>query len=201
MTTKCVLLSEENKVIDYADVCFITDRSAYLIPFNPTTFEKYNKNETLRFNIENKYDKVFDGLINSMSNGKIVLENVRNIGPILHRDVRVAYFSDSSISYETEDGEYKIDIQIKDISSGGMCFYCSLDLDMNIIYESVIEWVSTPIVVKLKLLRKEIDDNGKTSYGCKFLDLYPDEESLLRAGVYYIQTKYFNTKRSRYNES
>ena len=199
MTIRCVLLNEDNKVIDYADVCFITEKSAYLIPYDSATFCKYNENQILKFQIENRYDKVFDGLINSLSNGKIVLEKVRNIGPILHRDVRVDFLCDSTISYDLNDEYYTVDIQTKDISSGGMCFRCSEDLDMEIVYETVIEWVETPMIVKLKLLRKEIDENNVISYGCKFLDLYPDEESMLRAGVYYIQTKNFNSKRSRYN--
>ncbi len=127
---------------------------------------------------------------------KNLLKNIKNIGAILHNDVRVSVDIPAIISYEHDDEYIEYEIRIRDISSGGMCFVCQEELDMKKTYETVADWAKTPIVVKIKLLRKEYDEYNKAVYGCKFIDLIQQEEFLLRAGVYYIQAKKFKPNRS-----
>ena len=171
------------------------------MPSDPNSAFKYKLGERVKFQLENKYDKVFDGEVIGVSDGKVGLKDIRNIGPILHGDVRVVVDFNSSITCETDEGEQAFDIKVINLSAGGMCFLCLNELPLDQTYETVVEWIETPIVVKLKLLRKEETEGTMFSYGCKFIGLHNYEESLLRAGVYYIQAKKVKTRRGRENDA
>lgn len=197
MAIKCILLDDKNKIIDYAGLSFINTETAVLVPFDKDTLIKYKIGQKIRFQFENKYDEVFDGEISEFCKESISLKNIKDIAADLHGDVRVDVELDSCILYEAGEDCFSIDIRIRNISSGGMSFLCEKALDMNMIYETVVEWVETPIIVKLKLLRKEPEGESLFLYGCKFISLLHTEESLLRAGVFYIQAKKFKLKRER----
>jgi hypothetical protein len=94
-----------------------------------------------------------------------------------------------------------MDITVRNVSSGGMCFTCSENIDMDTTYETVVDWIETPIIVKIKLLRKDVCENGDSLYGCMFVDLLKEEEKLLRAGVFLIQTKNYKVKGSNVNDA
>lgn len=196
MLIKCILYDEKNEVIDYVNLSYFSTKRVILIPFDKGIAEKLSKDQEVRIQIENKYDKIYDGKVEQIYDDKIFIKNIRNIGPILHNDVRVMVDIPSTIYYENDEERFEYDVRVRNISSGGMCFACREDLDMNDIYETVVEWIKTPIVVKFKLLRKEYDEYNNIVYGCKFIDLLMEEEFLLRAGVYYIQAKKFKPNRS-----
>ncbi|MPM56818.1 hypothetical protein SDC9_103633 [bioreactor metagenome] len=196
MLIKCILIDDENEVIDNADLYYLTSKRVILTPYGEDTLKRFKKGQNIRFQFENKYDKVFDGETAEIANGKIILKNVRDIGSILHRDVRVSVDIPSRISYENDEGYYEIEITVKNISSGGMCFVCKENLNMDITYETVVDWIGIPMIVKIELLRKEYDEQNMDSYGCKFIDLLQEEEFMLRAGVYDIQAKKYKPRRS-----
>lgn len=216
MAIRCLILDEKNRIIDYADLSYPTGGGAELIPCAGTTASSFDIGEVVKFQFEQRFDKVFDGVVKKNSGKRLLLENVRHIGNILQEDLRIEVFIDGVLTYEPEnvlenevDVEnedeketegYEFDITVKDISSGGIGFYCKKNLPMDKIYEYIAEWGTTPIVTKVKLLRKEKLNSDTFSYGGKFIDLYADEERILRGGVFAIQARRCQERRRKEDE-
>jgi len=195
MGVECILF-EDRDAIDKVDLKYFSTSKVVLVPSKKETIDRVQFNQIVRFQFVNKYDKIFDGRIVDILENEIILSDIRNIGSILHNDVRVWVDIPATIYLENENEHFEYNIKERNISSGGMCFACNEDLNMETTYETVIEWTKTPIVVKIKLLRKEKDPVERTTvYGCRFVDLIREEEFLLRAGVYNIQAKKFRPNR------
>lgn len=223
MATRCLILDEKNRIIDYADLNYPPGGGAQLIPCSPGTANAFERGDIVKFQFEQRFDKVFDGVVVSNRNNKLMLDSVRHISNILQEDLRIEVFKDAVITYrvnneseeedknestnsiesedesETEEDveEYSFDIIVKDISSGGIGFYSKQNLPMNRIYEYVADWGATPVFTKVKLLRKEKLNSDTFSYGGKFVDLYADEERVLRGGVFAIQARRCQDRRRR----
>ncbi|MGE4213293.1 MAG: hypothetical protein AB7E42_00750 [Anaerotignaceae bacterium] len=223
MSIRCLILDEKNRIIDYADLNYPAGGGAQLIPCSAETVNSFEKGDIVKFQHEQRFDKVFDGVVVNNKNNRIVLDNVRHISNILQEDLRIEVFKDDVLTYQVEKGskeenaneiedeninkdasenednneEYSFDIIVKDISSGGIGFYSKENLPMDKIYEYVADWGTTPIMTKVKLLRKEKLNSDTFSYGGKFVDLYSDEERVLRGGVFAIQARRCQDRRRR----
>lgn len=227
MAIRCLILDEKNKIIDYADLNYPPGGGAQLIPCSVETTNSFERGDIVKFQFEQRFDKVFDGVVVSNRNNKLMLDSVRHISNILQEDLRIEVFKDSVITYrvdqeskdedknkkvsqnEVEDGnqseseteddveEYSFDIIVKDISSGGIGFYSKQNLPMDKIYEYVADWGTAPVFTKIKLLRKEKLNSDTFSYGGKFVDLYADEERILRGGVFAIQARRCQDRRRK----
>ena len=218
MAIKCLILDEKNRIIDYADLIYPPEGGAKLFPCSAQTVSSFDIGEVVKFQFEERFDKVFDGVVKRNKNKELILENVRHISNILQEDLRIEVFFDGVLTYgqvneiiedesdkdgvmeEKQAPEYSFDITVKDISSGGIGFYCKKNLPMDKIYEYVAEWGTTPIITKVKLLRKEKLNSDTFSYGGRFVDLYADEERVLRGGVFAIQARRCQERRRREDE-
>lgn len=246
MSIRCLILDEKNSITDYAELNYPPEGGATIVPFAAETAEMFDKGDVVKFQYENKFDKVFDGVVKKNKKNTLYLDNVRSITNILQEDLRIEIFVDGVLTFEqknkekkeekkenkdengnviedenediNEDGNeseeeelneeetedeietFSVDITVKDVSSGGMGFYCRENLPMDRIYEYIAEWGATPIITKVKLLRKEKLDSYTYSYGCKFVDLYADEESILRGGVFAIQARRCQDRKRREND-
>ncbi|WMI80998.1 PilZ domain-containing protein [Anaerotignum sp. MB30-C6] len=195
MSIKCILLDEKSSVIDYADLSFMGNGVSFLIPFEEDTLGQFEEGDKVIFQVEDKYNQIYDADISEISYGKIHLNEVRNLAPLLHKDVRVEVEIQSTIFY-TEDGrDIPVEVSLRDLSCGGMCFLCEEELNMDYEYLFMTSWIDTPIVVKFKILRKEVANYNMFAYGCEFLELLRTEESLLRASVFKIQAMNYRRKR------
>ena len=215
MAIRCLILDGKNRIIDYADLNYPPGGGAQLIPCSEQTSKDFERGDVVKFQFEQRFDKVFDGVVVSNRNNRIILEKVRHISNILQEDLRIEVFKDSVITYrvetesqeedknksqdENEDDveEYSFDITVKDISSGGIGFYSKENLPMDKIYEYVADWGTTPVFTKVKLLRKEKLNSDTFSYGGKFVDLYAEEERVLRGGVFAIQARRCQDRRKK----
>lgn len=229
MAIRCLILDEKNRIIDYADLNYPPGGGAQLIPCSADTANSYERGDIVKFQFEQRFDKVFDGVVVSNRNNKLMLDSVRHISNILQEDLRIEVFKDAVITYrvnqesndeeknkkasenETEDKtedesesekeddaeEYSFDIIVKDISSGGIGFYSKQNLPMDKIYEYVADWGTAPVFTKVKLLRKEKLNSDTFSYGGKFVELYADEERILRGGVFAIQARRCQDRRRK----
>lgn len=226
MAIRCLMLDEKNRIIDYADLNYPPGGGAQLIPCSADTTNSFERGDIVKFQFEQRFDKVFDGVVVSNRNNKLMLDSVRHISNILQEDLRIEVFKDAVITYrvdkesqeedknksedenedeiaseteteENKDEEYSFDIIVKDISSGGIGFYSKQNLPMDKFYEYVADWGSTPVFTKIKLLRKEKLNSDTFSYGGKFIDLYADEERVLRGGVFAIQARRCQDRRRK----
>lgn len=201
MAVKCALYDEGNNIIDYADLSFMGAGVTFLIPSHKETYKQVKVGSRIVFQVENKYSQIYDANITEIAYDKIHLDDIRNLAPILHQDVRVDVDRHSTIYFQKDGQNYKVQVYIKDISSGGMCFVTRENLDRDITYEILVDWTETPILLKFKILRKEDLNLNRISYGCAFQDLHRTEESMLRASVYKLQAIQYKQKRMDENNA
>ncbi len=195
MSIKCILMDEENKIIDYADLSFMADGVSFLIPFDEKTLSQFQVGDKIVFQVEEKFNQIYDADISEISYGKLHLKEVRNLAPLLHRDVRVDFEIFIRIIYAENGKEIPVEVKLRDLSCGGMCFVCKEELNMDLEYSFITTWTETPIWVKFKLLRKESGNYNTFTYGCEFEKLLRTEESILRASVFKIQATNYRRKR------
>ncbi|MDD3394526.1 MAG: PilZ domain-containing protein [Anaerotignum sp.] len=198
MSIKCILLDEQSKLVDYADLSFLGSEASFLIPFEEDTFRQYQKGDKIIFQVEDKFSQIYDANVSEISYGKILLGEIRNLAPLLHRDVRVEVEMEATIFYSKDGNNVSVDVSLRDLSCGGMRFVCREELSFDYEYEFMTNWTETPIMIKFKILRKESANYNLISYGCEFLNLIRVEECLLRSSVFKIQA--MNYKRKRMDE-
>lgn len=79
-------------------------------------------------------------------------------------------------------------IQAKDLSCGGIAFFCGEALRIGEIVEVVIPITSQPVLLRGEILRYRPDEQkGTMLYAAKFVDMCNDEEMLVREAVFSIQ--------------
>jgi len=77
----------------------------------------------------------------------------------------------------------------KDLSCGGIAFYCREPLEVGECLEVVIPITSQPLILHGKILRcRESDNvNGAPLYAVQFSDMCDDERSMVREAVFNVQ--------------
>ncbi|MGL4791966.1 MAG: PilZ domain-containing protein [Anaerotignaceae bacterium] len=207
MAIRCVLLNNKNQIEDnYAD--FIVDaetRKTELVIESKVIAQRYEVGDKIRFQYVNRYKDVFEGKIIEVEDEVFVLQNIVAISSSLNVDVKVDVDIDAELFftkriiiegedyYDEESGQVRI--RVTDVSSGGMCFQAKENLDLDIEYECVTKWTRMPVIVKCKLCREEKVSKTVYSYGCKFLDLDVNLESILRSAVFAIQASQHRMRR------
>ena len=71
----------------------------------------------------------------------------------------------------------------KDISCGGIALYSQLPLRINKSYDIALACTEPPIIVHLQVLR-QLDSSGTPLYACQFVDLLPQEESMIQECIF-----------------
>lgn len=79
-------------------------------------------------------------------------------------------------------------IRAKDLSCGGIAFFCQDAMEIGEWIEVVIPITSEPVLLRGEILRRRLDEReGMVMYAAKFVDLCNDEEVLVREAVFNIQ--------------
>lgn len=195
MSIKCILLDEKNNLIDYADLSFMGSGVSFLVPFEEETLSRFAVGDKVVFQVEAKFNQIFDADVSEISYGKLHLQEVRNLAPLLHRDVRVEVDIKSTVFYTVDAKDRPVGVQLRDLSSGGMCFTCKEQLSPEYEYEFLTNWIDVPFLVRFRILRSEEASYNEFSYGCEFVGLARTEECLLRSSVFKIQAANYRRKR------
>ena len=80
-------------------------------------------------------------------------------------------------------------IKSKDLSCGGIAFYCQQELEIGEIFETVIPITAEPVLLKGKILRRKPMENDVTFYAAQFLDMCDGEKTIVREAVFNVQIK------------
>ena len=72
----------------------------------------------------------------------------------------------------------------KDISCGGIALYTQLPLRSDQIYEIALACTEPPLLVNIRVLRDLKNDSGTYLYACEFIDLLPQEESMIQECIF-----------------
>ena len=125
----------------------------------------------------------------------VIIEPMRDMGMGVRKNFRMPVDFESFI-YPDSGGRFII--KAIDLSCGGIAFYSVANLPANSETEVVIPITAeAPVIVRCVVLRVIPFSPPIQKYACQFLDLIPDEESLIREAVFSVQLAAIRSNNAR----
>ena len=78
-------------------------------------------------------------------------------------------------------------VETIDLSCGEIAFYADSGMEMGDMAEIVLPMTTNPLIVRIKLLRKENVTPERACYAAKFIDLGVEEDQMICEAVFRIQ--------------
>lgn len=129
------------------------------------------------------------GRIIRSRNDIIVLEKLQALEKDMRQNLRVLTDFHSFIYPISGRWRGRREITCRDLSCGGIAFYCADPLEIGEQLEVVIPITIEPVLMRCKLLRQHppVEAGSHTMYAAKFVDLCDDEETAVREAVFTTQ--------------
>ena len=87
-------------------------------------------------------------------------------------------------------------IETIDLSCGGISFYSDSGMNSGDIAEVVIPMTANPLLLQIKLLRKDEVTAERARYAAKFVALQPEEDQMICEAVFNIQLQNRSRKKT-----
>lgn len=128
------------------------------------------------------------GRIIRSRNDKLFVEKLKCLDSERRQNLRMPTSFKSFIYPVSGSWRGRREIEAKDLSCGGIAFYCMYHLAIEEVMEIVIPITEEPVILRCHILRqRESDREDATLYAAKFIDMCPDEEMIVREAVFNIQ--------------
>ena len=118
---------------------------------------------------------------------QVELELVRTLDEDVRKNLRIPVRFVSYLYPVSGSWKGRVPIVSKDLSCGGLAFYCPRTLDAGETVEVVVPVTAQPLVLPLQILRMRTCPDGETFYAGCFLDLVREEENMVREAVFSLQ--------------
>lgn len=128
-----------------------------------------------------------EGRIVRMERKTLLVEPICRISEEIRRNLRMPVAFDSYLYPIDGSWSGRIPIVSHDLSCGGIAFYTDRSLSVGEIAEIVLPVTASPLLLRIKILRKIEQAPGRIFYAACFVDLIHDEESMVREAVFNIQ--------------
>ena len=87
-------------------------------------------------------------------------------------------------------------IETIDLSCGGIAFYSDSGMNSGDVAEVVIPMTANPLLLQIKLLRKDEVTAERARYAAKFVALQPEEDQMICEAVFNIQLQNRSRKKT-----
>ena len=134
----------------------------------------------------------YEGTVVRSRNDMIQLEvhRIADKSEDMRQNLRVAVQFRSFLYPLTGQWKGRREVESKDLSCGGVAFYCRDSLNIGEQMELVVPVTSQPLVLRCQILRVNPDEReDSVMYAAKFLDLCDDEEMHIREAVFSLQLR------------
>lgn len=123
----------------------------------------------------------------------LAVEPTHPLGGKLRQNLRMPVQFDSFLYPISGQWQGRRSIQSRDLSCGGIAFFCTQTLEQGETAEIVIPVTTQPLILKVELLRPYPSSKSQPLYAAKFVDMTNDEESMVREAVFSLQLQKHNT--------
>lgn len=129
------------------------------------------------------------GRIVRSRNDMIFLEKLQNVSSDMRQNLRMPTRFRSLIYPRSGHWRGRREIRSKDLSCGGVAFFCTGALEVGEELEIVIPITSQPLILCCKILRaRPLEREGEMAfYAAKFVEMCHDEEMIVREAVFSVQ--------------
>lgn len=119
----------------------------------------------------------------------VFLEPIRPLGEAVRKNLRIPVRFVSYLYPVSGNWRGRVPIVSRDLSCGGVAFFCPRPLEIGETAQVVIPVTAQPLVLTLRILRIQSTREGETFYAARFIDLLREEESMVREAVFNLQLK------------
>lgn len=119
----------------------------------------------------------------------IVLEPLRSLEEALRNNLRIPVRFVSYIYPRSGSWKGRLPIVSKDLSCGGLAFFCPRQLEIGEQVQVVIPVTTQPLLLDLEILRCRSKPGEDLLYGARFVSLLREEECMVREAVVNLQLK------------
>lgn len=198
MQDKVQILNDKNECV--ANGCLQhMDNDKVVLSLEPSDMtEEIKMLYEIRFRVMGSYKDIYDGKVSRIADNKIYIWELKNSDIQRRQDVKLDIGYETTISFHHEGQVRNLLVKVKDISTGGLQFICKSNLNMELVYETIIPITREPIVMSLEIIRKTVvEGNDCFLYGGKFIDIDAEEEKILREVIFRLQKKHFKTRENK----
>lgn len=128
-----------------------------------------------------------EGRIVRRDGNRIYLEPIRSLDEDVRRNLRIPVRFVSYLYPVSGSWKGRVPIVSKDLSCGGLAFYCPRMLETGETVQVVIPVTTQPLVLPLQILRSQSCPDGETFYAGRFVGLVREEENMVREAVFGLQ--------------
>ena len=121
---------------------------------------------------------------------RVLLKKIMTLNPELRRSYRIPADFCSYLYPVSGQWRGRKSLKAVDLSCGGIAFYTTDGLEVGEIAEVIIPIIRLPVIVRVKILRKEILADGRVYYGCSFKYQCRQEEESVCQAVFGIQIEH-----------
>lgn len=128
------------------------------------------------------------GKITAHRRDMVVLDKIKTLAGDIRQNLRIPVKFDSFIYPLTGRWKGRRAITSKDLSCGGVAFFCTEPLETGEEVEVVIPITSSPLILHCKILRNwAATETEPPLYASKFLNMCNDEEMIVQTTVFSVQ--------------
>lgn len=127
------------------------------------------------------------GKVIRQRNNRVILEPLRKLGEEVRQNLRIQTKFNSFIYPVSGKWKGRLPVIGKNLSCGGVSFFCTYPLETGELVEIVLPVTEQPLVVKCQILRPCPTSESMNLYATKFIDLIYEEIKMIREAVFYIQ--------------
>lgn len=128
-----------------------------------------------------------EGRIVRREGNQVYLEPVRPLDEDVRKNLRIPVRFESYLYPVSAAWKGRTPIVSKDLSCGGLGFYCPHTLEKDETVQVVIPVTAQPLVLPMRILRTQPRPDGENFYAGCFVGLVREEESMVREAVFGLQ--------------
>lgn len=132
-------------------------------------------------------DPGLQGRILRREGNLVYIEPLAPLGESARKSLRVPVRFVSYLYPVSGSWKGRVPIVSKDISCGGLAFYCPRTLEKGEIVQVVIPVTSQPLVLSLRILHMRTLSEGETFYTGSFQNMVREEENMVWEAVFSLQ--------------
>ena len=131
-----------------------------------------------------------EGRIVRHDGNQVWVEAIRELDGAVRENLRMPVRFESFLYPVSGSWKGRRPIVSRDLSCGGVAFYCKQRLEEGEIAQIVVPVTSQPLLLDLKILRQRPSPEPVPLYAAEFTGLLREEESMVREAVFNIQLRY-----------
>lgn len=187
MTYKYLILDSKGEAVAHGTSEYAPQQAEWRMTIPDGDLEEIAKHTNLELVGNSDAVPALEVRIVRREGNTIVVEPIRPLEQSLRRNLRIPVRFDSFIYPKSGKWKGRAAIISRDLSCGGLGFYCTRPLEEREQVQVVIPVTSQPLLLDLEILRCQTGVEGAPLYSARFPALLREEESMVREAVFSLQ--------------